>query len=300
MRYVILRDDDTNALTPVGCLERLYRPLLDRGLPVNLATIPCVSTEAVMADGRPEGFLLGLERKPDPVSATAEAAASRGTKGSAAFADYLSGSFPKTIHIGAAEKLVCYLLQNPGYHIAQHGLHHDYLEFDRHDRGEIARRLDEGTRLLMDAGFERPGTFVAPYDRISRPGLAEVARRFRVFSTGWYELRRLPRAWWPWYALKKARRSPHWRIGRTLLLSHPGCLLSCQRSYSSMLGSITHYVNRQHLTVLVTHWWEYFRDGKPDELFIESLHETAEYLATQPGLKVISFEDLASGRGALE
>ena len=37
MRYVILRDDDTNALTPIECLETLYRPFLDRGLPVNLA-----------------------------------------------------------------------------------------------------------------------------------------------------------------------------------------------------------------------------------------------------------------------
>ena len=34
MRYVILRDDDTNALTPVEWLERLYRPFLDRDLPV--------------------------------------------------------------------------------------------------------------------------------------------------------------------------------------------------------------------------------------------------------------------------
>ena len=58
MRYVIFRDDDTNALTPVDCLERLYRPFLDRGLPVNLATIPDVSVHATQADGKPEGFLL--------------------------------------------------------------------------------------------------------------------------------------------------------------------------------------------------------------------------------------------------
>ena len=57
MRYVILRDDDTNALTPVECLERLYRPFLDRGLPVNLAVIPEVSTSAVTPEGKPEGFL---------------------------------------------------------------------------------------------------------------------------------------------------------------------------------------------------------------------------------------------------
>src|SRR5436190_17389012 len=57
MRYVILRDDDTNALTPVDCLERLYRPFLDRGFPVNLAVIPEVRTDAVGPDGRREGFL---------------------------------------------------------------------------------------------------------------------------------------------------------------------------------------------------------------------------------------------------
>ena len=57
MRYVILRDDDTNALTPIECLERLYRPFLDSGLPVNLAVIPDVATNALTPEGRPEGFL---------------------------------------------------------------------------------------------------------------------------------------------------------------------------------------------------------------------------------------------------
>jgi len=57
MHYVILRDDDTCAYTPAACLERLYRPLLDRGMPVNLATIPEVRTDVRTADGRLEGFL---------------------------------------------------------------------------------------------------------------------------------------------------------------------------------------------------------------------------------------------------
>src|SRR5438067_12670248 len=64
-RYVILRDDDTNALTPPECLERLYRPFLDRSLPVNLATIPAVRTDAKRPNGQPEGFLWnnGSERR---------------------------------------------------------------------------------------------------------------------------------------------------------------------------------------------------------------------------------------------
>src|SRR3954471_20011961 len=100
MKFVILRDDDTNALTPVDCLERLYRPFLDRGFPVNLAVIPDVATDAALPDGRPEGFLL----------------AKNGTNAS-------------TLAVGANEPLVRYLLANPGYQIVQHGCHHDYFEF---------------------------------------------------------------------------------------------------------------------------------------------------------------------------
>ncbi len=61
-----------------------------------------------------------------------------------------------------------------------------------------------------------------------------------------------------------------------------------------MMAGIIHYLNTQPLTVLVTHWWEYFRDNQPDGQFIEFLHETASYIATHPELKVISFDDLAN------
>src|SRR5205085_9554166 len=103
-------------------------------------------------------------------------------------------------------------------------------------------------------------------------------------------------SWWPRYLFKKLRHAPHWRIGKTLLLSHPGCLLSYHRTYSTMLGGILHYVNTQQVTVLVTHWWEYFRDGRPDEPFIDFLHDTAEYLAASPELTVVSFDDLLASR----
>src|SRR5215467_14001075 len=114
MRCVILRDDDTNALTPVDCLEQLYRPFLDRGLPVNLATIPEVSTTATMADGTPEGFLLaknGEQQQP-------------------------------ALPIGSNQGLVRYLLQNPGYRVVQHGCHHDYLEFGQRSRERVSELLE--------------------------------------------------------------------------------------------------------------------------------------------------------------
>jgi len=266
MRYVIIRDDDTNALTPIDCLERLYRPFLERGLPVNLATIPDVALDTRMAEGKLEGFLFNK-----------------------------NGQTTRTLPIGSNPKLVRYLIENPGYKIVQHGCHHEYLEFDNPAAAEVCRRLDQGRELLMQAGFPRPQTFVAPYDKLSRASLRAVAARYRVLSSGWYELRRLPCAWWSHYALKKIRHSPHWQIGNTLLLSHPGCLLSYLRSPGDRVQSIIEHVNHRQLTVLVTHWWEYFRDNRADEPFIDFLHETASYLATNPEIKVISFADLVSG-----
>src|ERR1700743_1023822 len=116
MRYVILRDDDTNALTPVECLERLYRPFLDRNLPVNLAVIPAVATDARTPGGEVEGFLF----------------AKNGTRAA-------------PVPIGENPQLVKYLHVNPGYEVVQHGCHHECFEFDRESSAEIAERLDRGT-----------------------------------------------------------------------------------------------------------------------------------------------------------
>jgi predicted deacetylase len=263
MRYVILRDDDTNALTDPHCLERLYRPFLDRGLPVNLATIPEVSVNAQMTDGTPEGYLF-----------------------------LRHGVRVDKLAIGSNPKLANYLLQNSGYHIVQHGCHHDQLEFDCRDRLEAARRIERGTEVLLEAGFSRPHTFVAPYDRLSRASFAEVAARFRVLSTGWFELRRLPFTWWPKFAITKLRHAEHWRVGRTCLLSHPGCLLSYRRPRNEILDAVVDFVDRHSLTVLVTHWWEYFLDGQPDEPLIDVLHETADFLSNRRDVRVISFGEL--------
>lgn len=267
MRYVILRDDDTNALTPIDCLERLYRPFLERSLPVNLAVIPEVATNALTPEGKPEGFLFAK-----------------------------NGSRAATVPIGANPELVKYLRENPRYRIVQHGCHHECFEFERDSRADIAARLERGTRMLIEAGFARPITFVAPHDRFSRAGYQEVAKCFRIISSGWFELRRLPISWWPEYLGKKTRGAAHWYAHRTLLLSHPGCLLSARRDFGSMLNEIIDTIHSRSLTVLVTHWWEYFPDGKANDEFIRILHQTADYLTSQEDIQVISFADLMKGR----
>jgi hypothetical protein len=268
MKYVILRDDDTNALMDAESLERLYRPFLQRRLPVNLAVIPKVSCDAAYLPGQAEKFLTR-----------------RDTSGA------------KSVPILRNPELVDYLQSNPFYHVVQHGCCHESVhgrrEFDHADRAEIVRRLDEGAHLLREAGFGQPTTFVAPYDQLSTASLRAAATRFRVISTGWFEWRRLPPSWWPWYLVKKVTRAAHWRAGRVTLLSHPGCRLSRHRPYDEILPDIQTCIDRQRLTVLVTHWWEYFPDGREDRPLIDVLHQTADYLASRQDIRVISFRDIA-------
>lgn len=263
MRCVILRDDDTSALTPIGSLEQLYRPFLDRGLPVNLAVIPEVRVNARTPDGKREGF---LPRRENPAV--------------------------ETVPLAENRALVTYLRENPGYQIVQHGCHHDTFEFDQPERTEVVRRLERGRQRLREAGFDRVTTFVAPHDKFSPVAYEEVARRFPVISSGWFEWRRLPRAWRGRYLARKLLGRPHWRVNGTQLLSHPGCLLSYTRSPEHIIPAIEQVIARQQLTVLVTHWWEYFRDGRPDEPFIRVLHETAAYLAGRKDVRVVSFDSL--------
>jgi hypothetical protein len=267
MHYVILRDDDTCAFTPPACLERIYRPFLSRGMPVNIAAIPEVRTEVRTPDGRLEGYLTAGNAPDVPLAP-----------------------------IGLGRELVGYLKAEPGYHIAQHGCHHDILEFGDSDRRELARRLDRGAKILREAGFPQPAAFVAPYDRLSKAAFVEVAARFDVISTGWFEARNVPLRWWAAYVLKKMRKRPHWRAGGRYLLSHPGCLLSFQRPRGPMLASVRKAVEGATLTVLVSHWWELFPGGHPDAELIGIMHEVADWLASRPDVRVVSFRDVASGR----
>jgi len=267
MKQVILRDDDVNALTPCAFLEQLYRPCLDKNLPVNLSVIPEVSTNIVMPDGKLEGFLLGEE-----------------------------AGKPGQKFIGDNTALTSYLLENAGYHVIQHGLSHAFIdghyEFDREDREDCVRRLERGAALLQQAGFPAPQTFVAPQDKLSRAALRAVAERYQILSTGWYELRRLPLGWRPRYLLKKLRGQEHWRVKNIQLLSHPGCLLSRFKRYDTMFDSVKAAIAARPLTILVTHWWEYFPNGEPDLEYIAILHRVADYLAQAPEIRVITFKDL--------
>jgi hypothetical protein len=167
MHYVILRDDDTCAFTPPACLERLYRPFLERGMPVNLAAIPEVRTDVRTVDGGLEGYLAAGSGPDVPFAPIAQ---NRG--------------------------LVEYIRSEPRLSYRAARLPSRQLRVRRFQSARAGTALDRGANSLREAGFALPEAFVAPYDRLSREAFVEVAARFDVISTGWFEARRVPLRWW--------------------------------------------------------------------------------------------------------
>lgn len=269
MRYVILRDDDVNGTTPPALLERLYRPFLDRAMPVTLAIIPEVRTDVRTRDGELEVFVHGPNR-----------------------------GQPGTAPIGDNAELLTYLASEPGYTVAMHGCHHEIVdgrfELDRDDRDDIARRLEHGLSVFRDAALPRPVAFVAPQDQISRVGVEEVMRRFTILSTGYLDVARMPGPLLPSYLFqKKVLGRAHFRAGHTSLFTHPGCILARGRGAREMTDAITREIRRRFLTVVVSHHSEYLGSGSEDHAMVGALHALPD-LFDREGVRVLSLDGAAT------
>lgn len=268
MKYVILRDDDVNATTPVWKLEMLYRPFLARGLDVHLAMIPAVKMNIRRRDGFREAFLDCPEPDDDREKPIAE-----------------------------NPKLLEYLRHNPAYIPVVHGFHHAFIdgsfEFNRDEPEDIARRLDNGLALFKSAGLGRPEAFVAPQDQCSRAAVIEIMKRFRILSLQYLNRHRLPLRYWPTYfRQKKSQSRRHFRLGTSIILSHPGCLLSRDKATRGMLDRLLQSLRDDDVTVIVSHHWEFFYPNDTVNVaLIEVLHAFAEYLGTASDVRVIRMEE---------
>jgi len=268
MKYVIIRDDDVNATTPISKIEPIYRPFLDYGFPVHLAIIPSVQMNILRQDGLRERFLYGPETKRE---------------------------IEKPIEDNP--QLLDYLRHNSLYVPMVHGFSHAFVdgtfEFNRENTSDIRRRLDHGLNLFASAGLGRPDAFVAPQDQCSRFAVVEIAKRFRVFSTQYLNRYRLPHRYWPRYFWRKRSKClRHFRLGNSTVLTHPGCLLSCAKSPTGMLEKLRQSLQDNDVTVIVSHHWEYFfPNGTMNTKLVDVLHAFAHYLATSPDVRVIRMSE---------
>jgi Uncharacterized protein conserved in bacteria (DUF2334) len=269
MKYVILRDDDTNGTTPVKWLEPLYRPFLERGFPVHLATIPYVRTDVRRSDGDIERYLFG-ERA-----------------GRLSF-----------VPIENNADMLDYLRHEIEYVPVMHGLTHEFIngdsEFFRDEASDIASRLEQGLAHFRAANLGWPRVFVAPQDRLTRASFREVMKRFSILSTRSLSLDILPRRYWPTYLRSRAfGRNKHIHNGSSTVLTHPGCILSNTKPLDGMLDRLLRIIHAQDVTVVVSHHWEYFdHDGLMNESFVAVLHAFAEYLSKAHEVRVVRMDEM--------
>ncbi len=264
MHYVMIRDDDANAFTDAAFLEWLYAPFVERGMPVHLAVVPEVDPTVLGPDGDREGFLPSA----------------------------LPSSVLNVTPVAQNDALCRLVADEELYVVLQHGLHHAYVnggyEFDHDDTQDLRARVIRGHKLLIAAGLGEPAGFVAPQDKVSKSGLKILCENFKVVSSGWYALRRLPKRMRAHYLVQcRLQRKEHWTFRGTSLLSHPGCILSYTRDAQSILPELKRQILSRSLTVVVSHHWEYVRGGTQNRPMIQALHDLAPWLESRKDIQVI-------------
>jgi len=224
----IIRDDDISFFTSPQMLEKLYRPLWQRGFKATLAVIP--KHKAIDDLNVPPPF--------------------RGSD---------------TYHpIDLNTDLVHYLANQlrEGYiAIAQHGFSHEKVdglpEFGISDRGELARRLSEGIRVLNNALRTEVKAFIPPWEKLSQPAL-KVIRKASMWTF-----------------------KPSYKHYPSKYLDDPEAQL--KRFKTKFIDSY----RRGGCFILVHHYWEYFSDWEKEitrEALYRYLQEALAFIDTHPNV----------------
>lgn len=268
VRYVILLDDDVNAFTPAEFLEILYRPFFERALPVSIAIIPNISKISPFTAHGDKDFLVEKSQQEDLY--------------------YLP--------VGSNRTLVNYLLKNLGYEIVQHGNRHEEGEFLHYNRQKLISSIEEGRSCMIEAGFAAPKVFVPPQGKLSKVALEELLKVYELISSTAYEKEQVPYSCWVYYIYKKLMRHEHWKVGDVTLLTTVGdYYFSASYPVDGILEHLKRTIASRRLSVVNSHWWEYFKEGKPNYKLIDALHGFADFLAENPLIKVIVFRSLLDG-----
>ena len=278
-RYILIRDDDINYYSNTRLLELLYRPLFDRGLPVNFSVIPEVMCNTPIALGSQSGFArkFGLRYEP--------------------FIPPTCRGRNEQRAVSANRGLVSFIREHP-IEVLQHGLNHQWngdAEFAAHDEAKLDSRLQKGRDILEEAFGTRPAFFCPPWDRISREGLQALNRAGYLGVSAAYFGRNLPLAAWPTWAWNRYRAKQQFLSWRNFLfVQHPGYLLSLFRPASEVMRLFIEAYERSRVLVLVNHYWEYNFDGKiaPDRERLDIWFAVLDYILRRPEAQVVTFRTL--------
>jgi hypothetical protein len=226
----LLRDDDANATTDPRWFAKIYAPILDAGLPLNLSVIPEVRLDTRAPDGAYERFLC-------------RRAGDTGT-------EPLAWDSPIAAWMRERRAQVVPL---------QHGWTHERVregtEFGALDEGEAARRILRGRQVLERALGERAAGFVAPWDALSSGALLAAASAYKLVSTSWLDRSKLPVGAWPTHVAERLQRREALRLRGSWVLRHRGGPVHDRtdpREIPSILRSLS---DGASVTVVVLHHW---------------------------------------------
>lgn len=240
MTIVFVRDDDANACTDPSRLERVYAPLLDAGIPLNLAVIPEVGFDTLAPDGTREAYL------PEDVAARSE---------------------PRPLRQDSP--LSRWIAEHPAQlSVLMHGLSHRRrrggTEFGGLSSAEARAAIARGLQILTEALGQTPFGFVAPWDAMSRGALRAATEAFDLISTGWVDRSRLEIGDWPAHALERISHSHVLGVRHAWVLRHAGCKVQATTSEEEVPGLVAALTAGPEVAVIVLHHWMYWnRDRHP-------------------------------------
>jgi peptidoglycan/xylan/chitin deacetylase (PgdA/CDA1 family) len=272
MKYVLIRDDDLNFFSQYQQVEQVYGFMFEREIPLNFSTIPSVNGAAktLSPDGKKEIYEPFL---PQSIAGT-------------------------NINFSIADNkpLVSTLKDVPSNEFLLHGFEHHgqggAREFETTDKVKLKEKLENGIDILASAFGYVPNTFVAPQDKYSPQALSMIQHYFKIFSLGWIDRTRIPKAWLPKYFYKKCLGKNYIKDQDFLVTEHPGCHYSqyVKRDVSDLM--LDHALKTNHFTVIVTHHWEFYKHGVLDTSMWEAFKQRVLSIHQSPDYKLITFSQL--------
>lgn len=272
MKYVLIRDDDLNFFSQYEEIEEVYGFMFEQGIPVNFSTIPSVNAAAktLAPDGKTEIYEPFL---PESIAGTEH-----------------------NYHITDNRALVNALKDIPSNEFLLHGYEHHgengLREFETHDKFMLKKKLENGIDILNCAFRKRPDTFVAPQDKYSLQALSMIRHYFKIFSLGWIDRTRIPLSWLPRYAHKKWLGRNYIQDHDFLVTEHPGCHYSQYVNRDISDNHLNQALSQNDFTVIVTHHWEFYRNGELDMTMWQAFKNRVLALQQSPCYQLITFSQL--------
>jgi len=275
MKRVIIRDDDIHHFTRVDWLQCLYEPLLKKGLPLNFAVIPELTTDVVISS--PSSYYARRGEKYEP------------------FAPSELRGEAKKYKIRAEDPVAQFIIKQDNIEVVQHGYNHScstsVKEFESNDDDEIRFRIKKGREILSDCFCREPRFFIPPWDVVSKAAMSILKENFSGISLSRCSRHHLPMGMLPKYFYNKVRRHRKLKWGHFLILEHAGPLLARENLNRNTLSVIEKLLQSSDLIILVNHYWEYYYKER-DEIRLQLWHAICEYLLNRGDVEFCAFSDL--------